>query len=177
MIPYGLCQCGCGEKTKLHTDNKSTKGYVKGEPRKFIRGHSKWGNRNLEHSNLICRKCNQELPTSEFYIRRQGKIKKYHSYCKFCVGTYNREIELKIIYELTLKQYNSLLEQQNNSCAICLETFKEKDKYNQPCVDHCHVTGKVRGILCTRCNVAIGQLKEDTNILQQAIKYLQQEIE
>ena len=40
-IPYGYCHCGCGQKTKLHTETRPSKGYVKGEPRKYIIGHAR----------------------------------------------------------------------------------------------------------------------------------------
>jgi len=78
---------------------------------------------------------------------------------------------LKRLYGITLKQYETLLAKQGNVCAIC--------KTNDPkgkgfVVDHCHVTQKVRQLLCNKCNCAIGLLNEDPNLFDAAKKYLEQ---
>lgn len=69
-----------------------------------------------------------------------------------------------------------MLEEQNNSCAICLEelvTDLSRDNYTHKAViDHCHNTNKVRGILCARCNQALGLFRDNPNIIRNAIKYL-----
>jgi len=65
-----------------------------------------------------------------------------------------------------------LLEKQNNSCAIC----GYKDDGNKkffPFVDHCHVTDKIRGLLCINCNQALGKFKDNIKFLANAIKYLE----
>jgi hypothetical protein len=63
---------------------------------------------------------------------------------------------IKRKYGLSLEQYDSLIKQQQNKCAICKETFPESYKmWNRPCVDHCHRTNKVRGILCRWCNISL----------------------
>lgn len=67
-----------------------------------------------------------------------------------------------------------LLEQQNGRCAIC----KTKDPSSRRksssyfCVDHCHFTGKVRGLLCSPCNSALGFFKDKKENLLEAISYL-----
>ena len=72
---------------------------------------------------------------------------------------------------MTLLDFENIMMLQNNKCPICRCDFNElKDK--DICVDHNHETGKVRGILCRLCNVRIGCLKDDINILQLAIYYL-----
>lgn len=77
---------------------------------------------------------------------------------------------LKYTYGIGLEEFNLLKSQQNNCCAIC--ATNEKDLDVKLCVDHCHKTGKIRGILCTRCNLALGFIKEDIEALQKAINYL-----
>ena len=57
--------------------------------------------------------------------------------------------------------------EQDNRCAIC-GAMPKKPLF----VDHCHVTGKVRGLLCVSCNTALGLLKDSITALEQAIKYL-----
>jgi hypothetical protein len=66
-------------------------------------------------------------------------------------------------------QYEAILKDQNNVCAIC--------KKPDPCgrdlaVDHCHITNKVRGLLCTNCNMAIGKFQENIEYLRSAVDYM-----
>lgn len=68
-------------------------------------------------------------------------------------------------YGLTKEQYLAMLNEQNYCCKIC-------DEPEKLCVDHCHTTGKVRGLLCNSCNRAIGSLKENIKSLTKAIEYL-----
>jgi hypothetical protein len=85
------------------------------------------------------------------------------------VALYSRRSRVRITYGLEPKEYDELLFKQNNGCAICAEKPKTKSLH----VDHCHTTGTVRGLLCHGCNTAIGLLKEDKDIMQKAIKYLE----
>lgn len=71
-------------------------------------------------------------------------------------------------YQLTIEQYHKLLADQNGVCAICgLSQTNGKRLF----VDHCHKTGKVRELLCTRCNTLLGMAKDDENILISACNY------
>ena len=69
-------------------------------------------------------------------------------------------------YNLTKEQYNTILLEQNNKCAICQDTL------TKPHIDHCHTSGKVRAVLCSNCNTGIGKFKDDIDKLQRAIDYL-----
>lgn len=60
-----------------------------------------------------------------------------------------------------------MLFDQGKQCAIC-----EADFGDTPCVDHCHESGAVRGLLCRSCNTLLGQAKDNTTILQAACNYL-----
>jgi hypothetical protein len=76
-------------------------------------------------------------------------------------------------FGITEEQYKKLIKDQNNLCAICGKSEKEVSNRNKNLsVDHCHKTHKVRGLLCTNCNRAIGLLGDDIGILQKAINYL-----
>jgi hypothetical protein len=81
---------------------------------------------------------------------------------------------LKKSYGMTIDEYESLHDQQNGKCAICgeYETMKIKGITMSLAVDHCHNTGKVRGLLCHHCNKAIGAFKESTDLLLKAAAYL-----
>lgn len=77
--------------------------------------------------------------------------------------------KLKSKYGLTLDQYNTLLENQNNSCKVCKDLFTNEKLTH---IDHCHKTGKVRGILCLNCNLSLGYAKENIERLQGLIDYV-----
>lgn len=70
-------------------------------------------------------------------------------------------------HSMTQEQHDLLLKKQNSRCAICKKRFKET-----PDIDHCHKTGKIRGLLCSVCNLGLGHFKDSARILQSAIKYV-----
>lgn len=74
------------------------------------------------------------------------------------------------LYGISAQQYNDLLIKQDYLCAICGK--HQSDSHKGLCVDHCHETKTVRGLLCISCNLAIGQLKHNLTILKKAIEYL-----
>lgn len=83
---------------------------------------------------------------------------------------------LKRNYKIDLDQYNQMLLDQNLVCGICLKEEAAVDnklgKVKDLAVDHCHITGKVRGLLCFRCNTSLGKFEDSIEILQRAIDYL-----
>lgn len=90
---------------------------------------------------------------------------------------YYRNSQLKSLFGITIEQYQKLRKKQNDVCAICgkKETVFDKriNQVRSLSVDHCHKTGKVRGLLCQNCNTAIGRWKDDIKIMKKAIKYLE----
>lgn len=82
---------------------------------------------------------------------------------------YSRESILKR-HGLTIEQFKKSLVEQNNSCWICGDGFKSPQDAK---MDHCHSSGRVRGILCSHCNTAIGLAKEDVVVLKKMIEYLE----
>lgn len=80
-----------------------------------------------------------------------------------------RKIDFRRRFGITLEYYNELRQLQNNKCAICLKIFEGKPG---PCVDHCHYTNKIRGLLCRSCNLGIGLLGDTKECLERAINYL-----
>jgi hypothetical protein len=127
-----------------------------------------------------CPQCNQALPVDQF-PKNSKTADGLHCYCKTCKKEYhlkwyhknkdkNRAAQLKHKYGLSTVQYNQLLQSQNGCCGIC--------GTNAPTgigtwhVDHCHTSGQVRGLLCSKCNHALGLLNDDRTILLKAIDYL-----
>ena len=84
-----------------------------------------------------------------------------------------RSAHLKKQYGITIDDYNRMLSQQNNCCAVCGRADLSDSRGFRPHVDHCHRTGRVRGILCGPCNKGLGQLQDDPEILRRAIAYLE----
>ena len=134
----------------------------------------------------ICSSCNQEKEEHFFTKRRTHRPGKMVSVCTPCKVEYNKqrrktfpervaEIErrskFKRAYGITLEQYYELLQQQNNCCAIC-GTDKPSERTKYFAVDHCHATGKVRGLLCTKCNRGLGLFNDVPERLQAAVNYL-----
>ena len=126
---------------------------------------------------IECKKCSDNLPLDNFYFNKNGKYKK-QNVCKKCMNIYDyktdKNSKLKRAYGITFDEYEELLSKQDKKCAIC--GIDNNGKYrNKPrafAVDHCHTTGKIRGLLCSDCNTGIGLLKDNINFLQSAIKYL-----
>ena len=77
---------------------------------------------------------------------------------------------LKKLYGISLEEYEALLDSQDGVCAICKETPRNNRFLG---VDHDHDTGRVRGLLCTTCNVGLGALHDSVEILRSALAYLE----
>lgn len=84
---------------------------------------------------------------------------------------YQRYYQLTKRFGLTREQYYQLLLSQDYRCKICNVEHEEVSR-GRLVVDHCHTTGKVRGLLCHSCNVGIGHLKESEELMLKAISYL-----
>ena len=84
----------------------------------------------------------------------------------------SRNHHLKTTYGITQDDYNMMFEKQGGRCAICEKHQTEISRALS--VDHCHTTGKVRGLLCHTCNSAIGKFYDNINLLENAILYLKE---
>lgn len=113
----------------------------------------RWYEENKEHHKELQKKWREE---------HKGYFKVWYQENK----EYHKECILMYRYNITMEEYNQLLEDQNNKCRICEEDLK------RPHVDHDHTNGKIRGILCHTCNTGLGLLKDSRNILLKAVTYL-----
>lgn len=84
--------------------------------------------------------------------------------------------KIKRVYGITIEKYNEMLVEQNGLCKICKkpEITKLKNKINGLAIDHCHKTGKIRSLLCLKCNSALGKFNDSIDLLQEAINYLKE---
>ena len=80
-----------------------------------------------------------------------------------------RERDLKRRYGITQKQYQAMHDKQNGLCACCGSTCPSGKNLS---VDHDHLTGQVRGLLCRPCNLGIGKLGDTAGALARALDYL-----
>lgn len=85
---------------------------------------------------------------------------------------HEKDWQLRINYGITLEDYNRMSVAQNGVCKICGKIEKHQNKSLS--VDHCHDTGIIRGLLCADCNTGIGFLGESVDVLEAAIKYIQE---
>ena len=81
----------------------------------------------------------------------------------------NLRRKLKQRYGLTLADYQAMVAEQDNKCAICFQPCTVNERLS---VDHCHTTGQVRGLLCACCNSILGMAKDSPTVLISAVRYL-----
>jgi hypothetical protein len=125
----------------------------------------------------ICKSCNSERTT--FYVKRKGIDKekekeKSRLYRLNNPETFKLSVRFSIYKKLglsiTKEEYFKLHKEQDGKCKICNNPptgFKKT-----LCLDHCHSTLKVRGLLCDNCNAGLGKFKDDIELLSLAVKYL-----
>lgn len=104
--------------------------------------------------------------SSEWKAANPEKVKKYQ-----------RASNLRKNFGVEISEYDSMFLSQNGKCAICGKNEEfihhRTGKPAMLAVDHCHKTGKVRGLLCKLCNTALGHFKDDISVLLKAINYLE----
>jgi len=106
--------------------------------------------------------------------RRRRKAKRdpaYRARLRDAKRTNARRSFLKVKYGIALEDYAAMLARQGGVCATC-KNKKKKRRSERLCVDHCHVTGKVRGLLCRNCNFGIGLFGDDADVVEAAAAYL-----
>ena len=182
------CKCDCGgEKTTTTYYLRSGKVQSCGCLRRETCAHTAktrkprakkdWSNRETKY----CPDCRQELQASDFgknaaaYDGLTTYCKVHHEQkCRLNRAKNNgsgRAYRLKYRHGITIEQYEHMLEDQKHLCAICLK-YPQDNLKNPWHVDHDHSTGKIRGILCHSCNTALGNFKDDPDILGRALEYI-----
>ena len=101
--------------------------------------------------------------------KNKEKRKQFYSSPEGVISS--RKAHLKRVYGITLEQFEAKLTAQNGVCEICGE-YNTRDKHGVMAVDHNHITGKIRGLLCFKCNSALGNFNDNKELLMKAINYL-----
>lgn len=148
-----------------------------------------------------CKSCGKDKPfTAEFFVRRLDRPRGsgLRGKCLECESIKNAEwvsrpevkrrrnamereryrdpkrVQRKARYMyqfgMTIEDYDTLLEKQGGVCAVC--KGEQSPPERRFCIDHCHLSGNVRGLLCFSCNVAIGHFRDSEDLMLSAIKYL-----
>lgn len=138
---------------------------------------------SIEHNFVSCNICGEirnlqmeqiKLFTDTLKIQKELEPKEISFIEEPVKNEHIRKISSKsrlIKYKITEEEYFKILDEQKGCCAICNKS--EKDMKIAMSIDHNHITGKVRGLLCINCNTALGQLKEDKQIMNNMIKYVE----
>ena len=131
---------------------------------------------------MICKVCKLDLSVDKFSVYKPGY---YRRACKQCrvkemqaryasdpefakrAKLAARKSVFKNQYGITPEQYDQMFLAQNGKCRICKRVSNKRLN-----VDHCHNTGKIRGLLCWNCNIGIGYMKHSVEILKTAVQYL-----
>lgn len=155
---------------KTYSNNKDkfkerTKRFRKEHPEYIKEYRKKYHLKNKEKLNAKSRKYQQD---NKLRLNALKRVYNKKNYQRFKKRYWNNK--LKFNYGITLEQYNQIFEQQQGRCAICgIEQIKTMKRF---AVDHNHITNKVRGLLCNRCNLAIGLFEDSIVGLNKAVEYL-----
>lgn len=126
----------------------------------------------------VCKQCDYEGPLNDFPPQKGGRFGR-RPVCRKCFNKNRRErgrketyeqrrrYRIKKNYDLSIEEYEELYESQSGACAICCKELEVLY------IDHDHITGDVRGLLCTNCNLGIGNLQDDPTLLRRAAIYLE----
>lgn len=159
-----LCRCKCGnekyvEGRSLVMETSKSCGCTRKVPKQIQKERIRKYKRDYFQRNK-----------DQIYKRtlQRQKEQREHDYKLYGIDRYN----LRSRYNLSVDEYREILANQNNKCAICGCDINKKE--NRPHIDHNHLTNKIRGILCGNCNMGIGLLKDDINVIRNAVKYLEE---
>lgn len=192
MTNQRLCGCGCGEAVRP--------GRVYAAPSHALpRTRSKEHNAKIGLSNIesniarrgdnargkVCPQCKQFKAEEEYGVRSVKNslgVPHLKSWCRQCERTapkpkqskeYRRKHHLKWRYGISHEDYVQMLSDQGGGCAVCGTTEIGDQRASHFHVDHCHTSGKVRGLLCMGCNAAIGSAGDDPSRLRALADYLE----
>ena len=150
---------GIDENIDINAPRKCTKCGIVKNPEDFFADTTK----KITGRRPDCKECNKKRVSK--WVKKHQKETTFRQYLWAAKHKYN----------LTEEQYHEMMDRQDGKCAICKKTpsYKRHKKTTiRLHIDHCHKTGKVRGLLCTKCNSGLGMFQDDIDIIKSAIKYL-----
>lgn len=137
-------------------------------------------------ASKVCKRCGLDKPLINYTTSKKSKDGRA-TMCRPCSSAYvielrrlgrakrppiavTRDKHLQRQYGLTLADYEAMFEAQGGLCAICVKPESQNKLLS---VDHCHTTGRIRGLLCMHCNTGIGKLGDTPAGLRAALAYLE----
>lgn len=164
------CKPCSAEKWREYVNNKDSKRALKGR-KEYV-----------EPPTKTCTRCKITKDIEEFTVRTERKNGRV-SRCRGCMSDLHAEWRkrnpsasrlrnLKSKYGITREDYLSLLDSQGGVCAVCKKEESTGGRSSWLYVDHCHRTGLVRGLLCSKCNKGLGMFEDDMARMESAIGYL-----
>lgn len=169
-----VCRCECGEICMPHSGN-----VLRGVTRSCgCYAKEVTTSRNTKHDSVdaddttrCCVVCREIQPIANFV--HKSNHPRSHGRSRRCVSC-DRDVYISKKYNVTPQWYEDTLAEQGGRCSICQTDNPDvngKNKYF--CVDHCHKTGKARGLLCSLCNSGIGFLGDSIETVDRAKSYLE----
>lgn len=138
---------------------------------------------NLRYQSLTEEERHTRYQANKEYTKQRVKLhyesnkeeckkyaKEYYQENKEQVKLAGKIYRLRVRYGLSYDEYNALLEKTGGKCPICNVIFGKGNK--RACVDHCHKTNKIRGIICSRCNKALGEFNDNSELITKAAEWL-----
>lgn len=126
-----------------------------------------------------CAHCGKSFPATTKHFPANKRIsepvpRRYlRSYCRKCDAIRRRDNHLRAEYGINLRNLRDLLRDCANTCPICRTGIADLGRSGEAAhVDHCHETGKLRGVLCSKCNRALGLMGDSVDNLKRAVQYL-----
>jgi len=157
-------QTSCDESVLVRR-KKAREKYAENRDRNRARARERYAQNNEEN-----RKKNRERyhRNREVYVASNRRWREQNYERSIYLS---RRRDLKRFYGLTIDDYDRMLAEQHGRCAICDIEANDSPKGRLQ-VDHCHTTGKVRGLLCFLCNSAVGKLRDDSGLMEAAAAYV-----
>lgn len=185
-------KCSVCKKYKSYSEyypysGRSKDGYRSSCKECGVKENRRWQEKNkladpVFIAERLCIRCEKILPREAFGF---SKSSKYHlkTICRKCTTKdhaiwmrkttskpKSREYRLKRVYGITQVDFETMLIRQNKLCANCAEVLENKSMGKSICIDHNHTTGRVRGILCHKCNSMSGAI-ERPGFLKEVMQY------
>lgn len=190
QVGSGVCECGCGQKTTQWKQSHSSRGIVKGDYRRYVKGHYQLASKKPfqpakchpereEKAKGLCGSCYNKMLINRTEDSRakhlsntsaKAKVRRENT-CPQERAVKQRNRVLKHRYGIDSDQYEQMLSAQGGRCAIC-GAIGGTDKQTRLYVDHNHKTGEVRKLLCPACNTAVGVIESGVERVVALAKYL-----
>jgi len=149
----------------LNKRRENQRDWRRRNPTKVYLSAKKYAQKNKEKINKKSSEWRKNNPEKSLEIQRKYRKKNREKY-----KLYEKVRNLKRNYNMSLEEFNIL--KQDNHCRICRNEFTEIG-FTSAVVDHSHITGKVRSLLCGSCNSLLGYAKDSVLVLHNAIEYLE----